>query len=1013
VSLRPGQIPIPFQAGVDTKTDEKAVQSGRLITLENGVFDKGVTIKKRSGYASLSKTVAAGGMEYSGARALTRRDDELVLFTDGAAYSYQASIGSWSPIGSVASAGATDASVAHTGTNQTTPDAATNAGVTAVAWEDSRGGVWWTLVEAAGGRVLRAPAQMDAAGSRPRCVKVGTVLHVVYAGAAGELRVAVINPAAPTETIVPATLTSDLSPTNPSFDALPTNFADGPALIVWARNGGGYRLGYLHQSGVLGSPVTGLDPVVDNPTEPATLGPILAHDGDTQAIVVTYDSAAQATYVATHSVDNELALVADQAVAEGVVIDRLAAAFPDFDAASAIVFREVTSATDRDHLVRVWSVNALTAVETTIHTLRGCGIAARAFRDDGAAHVWLVHDVPFYAVYLCMRVTATHATCVARTLPGTAYGLPPRSHLPSVETDAANQRVHRWCASWQQQRESGGSSPVFAEVGIRRVELDMDPRAAWQTAQLGRSLYIAGACPLIYDGDTITEAGWHYAPDDIATPVQGTGGSLTTSGTYLYVAVYEWTDAQGAVHRGAASVGTDVDLTGGNNRVTLALPTYRHTDKRRVRIGVFRSVAGDSAQLFRVSSLDPSAVGSNGYVASDPTVDTVSFIDDMSDEDLLEQEPLYTNGGIASNDPTGCGTVIAVGKSRLFYTDPSDPLLVRFTHELAEGYGAEFVDENGIPVDPYGGAVTALAVMDDQLIVFKRSAIFAVAGPGPIRARDQDPSSGFSAPRLVTSDVGCTAPASIAVTPVGIVFQSAKGIHMLDRSLGVAYVGAPVEAFNGQRVSRATLVEVAKQVIFLCSTGKTLVLDYNFGQWSTFTNHVGLDAVVIGGVYHYLRSDGRVFVSTPDAYRDDNSQIRLVLETAWIKPGAMLQQYQKVWYALILGERRSAHRLRVRWQTNYDAGWLPYIEFDKRAEPSGAYGEGAYGAGPYGGTPLGLPLLQERIHIGRKCEAIRFRFEDIEDTDDAGPAFELTELLLEVGLKAGTFKSGIPADRSR
>jgi hypothetical protein len=1002
MALRETPVPVPFSAGLDTKSDPKQAPVGRLLVCENAVFTKGVSLQKRNGYEGLSKAVTAAGTDYENTRALASRGTETVLLTDPTAYSYQESTGTWSEIGPVASVAMTADSVAHTGTNQTTPDAATSMGVTALAWEDSRGGIYWTLIEAVGGRILRAPAQLDSLGSRPRCVAVGGALHILYAATSlNSLFVAVINPAEPTVTVTPVLLTSDLNNTNPSFDAVPTTRDGTPALIAWALNTGGYRLGYVDVSGVLGSPVTGHPSVVNNVGVTCDVGPVVTYEDDS-IVVVTHQNTASTT--ATWH-DGELAVTDLTIVGEAATIVRLAVHLAD---STAMVWREYDAATDRDHRVFIFS-----AVESvgaaTVATLRGCGIASRAFSDNGIHHCWLVHDVPFFAVYLCMRATSAGTLCVARALPGPAYGLPPRAHLPSVETDSDDPRVHRWCASWQQQLESGGDSAVFGEVGIRRVALDFDSAVAWQTAQLGRSLYIGGACPYRYDGDTMAEAGWHYAPDEV-TAAEGTTGSLTLLGTYLYIVLYEEIDAQGEIHRGPASVGTAITLTGANDSVTLTLPTYRITSRRRVRIGVFRSLNGDDSQLFRVSSLDPSAAGDNGYVANDPTVDTITFVDEMSDTVLREQEPLYTNGGIPSNDPTGHGTVIAVGKNRLFYNDPDDPLLVRFTQELAEGYAAEFNNELAVRCDPYGGAVTALAVMDDRIVVFKRSAIFAISGPGPLRDPLADLSAGFSAPQLVTSDVGCTAPASIAVTPVGIVFQSAKGIYMLGRDMGVSYVGAAVEAFNSQTVTRATLIEDRTQIVFLCSTGKTLLFDYLFGQWSTYTNHTGLDAAVIDGTYHYLRTDGRVFRETVGVYRDDNSQVKMALETAWIKLQPYLQGMSRFYHAKMIGELRSNHTIRVRYQTDYQASWSPPFDVPWTTGSGDAYGEGDYGDGPYGGSPD--EIYQWSIHIGETGQSIRFRFEDLEPEGSFGPSFELSELLLLVGSKGNSVRP-LAADRTR
>jgi hypothetical protein len=997
VALTKQPVPVPLTGGLDRKTDPKAAPSARLLVCQNARFDLSSTIRKRNGYESLGTTITGVGATYTDAKALTRRGSEPVLLTDGTAYSYQASLGTWNEVGAVASVNSADESVGHTGSNQTQPDHADNGGVRLLAWEDSRGGIYWTLLEVDGGRVLRAPAQADSAGQRPRCLAVGEVLHLVYATAVGELRILVVNPSEPTATVTTAVLTSDLSTTNPSFDAVPTTLTDEPGLIVWAKSTGGYRLGYLSPSGALGSPGNGFDSVVDG-TGTVDVGPALGCDNGSAVVVAFYTSSSTTTSAIQHDISDALATTGSTGtIVEAAAVVRLSAVWPA-SSSTAQVWRELTSASDRDHRTRVASYNGTALAE--LADMRGAGLASRAFDDNVIAHCWLVHDVTFFAVYLCMQVRDDGTVlCVARSLPGISYGLPDRAHLPSVHVDEEDARIHRWCASWQQQLPAGDEeSAVFAEVGIRLVTLDFDSTTAWQTAQLGRNLYIGGACPLRYDGDTIAEAGFHYAPDDVAAPTQGTGGALTLLGTYLYRFVYEEIDAQGEIHQGATSVGTSVTLTGSNNRLTFAIPTYRSgTGKRRVRIGVFRSEQGDSAALYRVSSLDPSAVGSNGYVTNSTSADTVSFVDDMSDAVLITKEPLYTNGGIPSNDPTGAGSILAVGKNRLFYNDPSDPLVVRYTHRLEDGYAAEFSSELTIKVDPYGGAVTALAVMDDRVVIFKRSAIFAVAGAGPLRLPEADPSQGFSDAALVTSDVGCTAPASIASTPNGIVFQSAKGIYLLGRDLSVSYIGALVEAFNSQTVTRATLIEDRRQVVFLCSTGETLMLDYGVGQWSTYTNHTGLDAVVIDGTYHYLRTDGRVFRETVGLYRDDNSQIPMVLETAWIKMVPYLQGFARFYHVHIIGERRSTHTIRFRFQTDFTANWSPPNDVDWTTESGDPYGDGNYGDGVYGGDAP--DVFQWSVHLGEVGQSIRFRFEDVEPTGSFGASYEITELLVTGGIK--------------
>jgi hypothetical protein len=198
-----------------------------------------------------------------------------------------------------------------------------------------------------------------------------------------------------------------------------------------------------------------------------------------------------------------------------------------------------------------------------------------------------------------------------------------------------------------------------------------------------------------------------------------------------------------------------------------------------------------------------------------------------------------------------------------------------------------------------------------------------------------------------------------------------------------------------------------QRILYLTSAGRTLLWDYNRNQWSTFTNHAGLDAVVVGGLYYYLRPDSRVFVETPGSYRDDNSRIPMVIDTAHIHFAQYLQGWQKILYAYFLGSFKSAHSLSIRYRIDYNDAWSSALIANVNADwnPS-AYGVGAYGVGAYGGAGLGGTRYQRRFHLNRRCQAIAFRIEDIEATGDAGASFELSELLLIGGGIGADFKVG-------
>jgi hypothetical protein len=1037
MSLSPQPVAINFSGGVDTRTDAKQVIPGKLIDLVNGVFTKNSTISKRNGYSQLGPSVDGGGT-ITNPVGLAARGAELVQFATANAFSYRSGSDSWSTIGAVSSIVATADPVARTGTTQTAQDAAANGDITVCAWEDSRGGVWATAIETTGGRVLMVPVQLDAAGSRPRCIAVGTVLHVIWANGPA-LWIAVLNPASPSAFTAATILTNDLA-ANQSYDAIATFDAFSssiqPGLIVWAAAGGfaaGYRLGYLHPSGVLGAPGNGLPSVT-------TVAGVVS-----TGIACAFDVASAADIAVGWVVGSNFAVNIHNSVTLAITSSstpitftagqtRVAMEFGALDGGLGTLWYAVedAGATSDLNLVTSGAIHTDGTVKQVNRVLRGHCIASRAWNDNGDVYCGVVHAVLFFPYVAVLQLSSSVLAAQARVLPGLTAGVPTRSILPSaypVHPEQSNtgstSRQHIVPLGYRIQL-SGTSGTQFGEVGVYLYTFDFDHNDGYRTAQLGRGLYLASGMLQHYDGDRFAEADFHCAPDTatgtIAT-VKAAGGALTPSTTYVYKLCYEEIDAQGELHLGATSVGITVTLGVAETKVTITIPTYRLTSKRRVRIGVFRSLGNatgtiETIPFFRVSSVDPSAPpGNNTYVANDTTVDSISFVDVLSDAQAQTLEPLYTNGGILSNDPPSfAGTDIVGGKNRLFWPDPLDPNVVRYSQERRDETAVEMSDALSVRLDPLGGPIVAIAVMDDNVVVMKETAIFIFGGPGPSADGGLTTQNAWSPPQLVTSDVGCQSRSSVANVPNGVVFQSQKGIYLLGRDMQVQRIGDDVFAYNSQRISRATLLPDRPHVVFLTDAGRTLLYDYSRppppgsagpgGQWSTFTNHEGYDAVVVDGIYYYLRTDGRVFKETVGLYVDGTQHIRRTVETAWLKMAGYLQGWQKILWASVIGTYYSSHKLQVSYRLDYEDQYtvLDPVDVDSTYTPYN-YGAGNYGSGDYSGTPGPNTVYQEQFHLNKRCQSISFRIEDVEN-DVYGAAFDLSELLLTGGVLGPKFRPG-------
>ena len=338
------------------------------------------------------------------------------------------------------------------------------------------------------------------------------------------------------------------------------------------------------------------------------------------------------------------------------------------------------------------------------------------------------------------------------------------------------------------------------------------------------------------------------------------------------------------------------------------------------------------------------------------------------------------------------------GKNRALLLNLENPYGYAYSKRITRGEGVAFTDFLSGELDRDGGEITAGAFLDDKIILFKRDAIYVVAGDGPDNAGLNDT---FLPPFRVNTDVGCSEPRSIVETPAGLMFKSAKGIYTLTRGLQVEYSGAFVEAFNGQTITAATLVDDRNEVRFLTDDGETLVYDYFFKQWATWTNHEGRDAVLFDDTYHYLREDGKVYAEDAASFLDDGVAIHMRLRTGWLKPGS-IQGLKRIWRIGLLGRFFSEHTLRGRIYKDYQDHvsetfkWEPGDVFD-----GDGMGDLDFGDGPFGGAdPGGDRVYQLRHHMKyQKVQAISVEIEDIGSAP--GQAYAVSALAMEVGIIPG------------
>jgi hypothetical protein len=1043
-------IPISFGTGQDTKTDPKQVELGTLIELQNGIFPSLKRLEKRDGYGPFMRNIEGTSQSISKAVAGMTFKNELCLFTGERLYSYSKASDRWSDKGQAVSCSVSVTPVNRNTYGQTAADSCLHpSGVFAYAWEDTRGGIRYSIIDQRTGHSIVSDELLTSIGTKPRCVALGVYVLLFYLDeAANRIIYHAISINSPSVLGPLVEFALNLSNNN-AYDVCVNSER---VFVTWDTTevGNAVAIRYINSFLTVSAVVL--------------LGAQVA-----ERITVTSDATNQNVWIAYRNGSTVRAACFDYSLNSVRAFTTLETGVVDVENITAsaqnqtvTVFYELPAALKSNHFVRVTTCPQVGAIGTPATMLRSVGLGSKSFIYEGAIYLAVVHDSALQPTYFIVNATGFIVAKIASNLAG---GLVTSRSLPQVYGTGTATRFG--FAYLIRDTLTTINGAVFTQTGVQAATVNFNTSNTYLRAEIASNQHIAGGIVNMYDGANLVEHGFNLFPEGLTVTPATTGGGLN-AGTRLYYAVYTWTDNQGQIHRSAPSipiqavntVGTTLnitcDLTAGSptatgiastagvfigmifsdgttsGRViaftsstitidqnflttapgvviastttssnTLSLPTLRLTAKNNARspvtIVVYRTQ--DLGQTpYQVSSI-------SSPIFNDPSVDTVSFVDTTSDSVIIGNPILYTFGGEIENISLPATSVLIPYKNRMIALPSESDTSFWYSKESPPGVPIEFNDGFVQNVVQQGGGLTGGAELDDKLILFKRQNILATAFAGPLNTGAQND---VAQPELIPTDSGCDNPRSIVLTPVGLMFQSLKGIYLLDRSLSVSYVGAAVEKYNDQKITSAILVSNTNLVIFTLENGLALTYDYLIKQWGEFSNIAAVDAVLFERKHTFFTRFGVANQETPGLNTDNGALVPLKLTTAWISL-AGLQGFQRIYHVLLLGEYKSPHTLRV--QVAYD--FNPTVVQDELIDATAVcatpnYGDDAeYGdTTPYGGE---FPLYQWRINfIRQKCQSIRLTIQDVQSTN-IGEGFNISGMTLTAGLKKGTNK--LPATR--
>lgn len=986
MTLRKSSIPIVFK-GLDTKSAPQLSVAGRFLVLENAVRRKSGKVEKRNGFTSLSTDILASASTIDSGKKLAAFNNDIVMASDDTLYSYVSSRDEWASKGNLTSVFVSNTPIIRNSGTQSLADMAHLSGFTAVCWEDSAGGVKCSVYESSTGSTTIFDTELSATGSKPKvCAVNGNFVFTYIESNAFKTRVV--------STVEPGTLgaAQTIAATGVADEAYDVDVYNSAIIYAYNDTDSDLIVGYINYDGVAGtSGGNGLPTAITAIASAAGLATealsIIADPTNAQLYIIYYDSAT----------DTDLKVIVFSEDLTTSDTDTIEATISNVAGVSAClnttggvdVYYQISAVSDKDYLVRYNTVvydGAAFTVGTAAELKRSVGLYSKPFLNGDYTYVNVVHDSALQPTYFTVR---SDGLIVTRMLPGNAGELLTAPMFTRVPFDSDSQPIVPLQVRVSLTTEE--STTLTANKGLQQATLDFTG-STYENGQLGENLHIAGGIVNTYDGVNVVEHSFHVFPEDLTNgSPTGTGGNYANGETYAWKALYEWVDAKGQLHRSAPSVATSYTAAAALTSVSVTVPTLRLTGKSGVKVVLYRTV-GNGTIYYRSQETD-----------NDTSADTVTIVDDTADTDLSNNEILYTTGGVLENiAPPACQSIVK-HKNRLFLLGLEDGNEVQYSKEHVTNEGVQFSDALKIRVDSAGGALKAAGSMDGRLFLFKKSRIFVLSGDGPV---DTGAQNDFRPPEELASDVGTEEQDSVVLTPVGLMFKSAKGIYLLNRSLQVKYVGAPVEDFNSLTITSATVIEDQNEVRFTTSSGACLVYNYYFDEWSTFTNYSAVSAINGLGTYLHLKANGTVNKEIVGQFDDNGSSIKLAMETSWLS-FAGLQGFQRVYWLYVLGEFEHHHYTTVKLAYDFENYYTEQKYFNTQTGlGTSTYGDDAtYGdSDVYGGTDS--TVFQFRLKPARqKCQSVKIRIEDIDTlADNFGGSFSLTNMSFIVGRKSGNVR---------
>lgn len=406
-------------------------------------------------------------------------------------------------------------------------------------------------------------------------------------------------------------------------------------------------------------------------------------------------------------------------------------------------------------------------------------------------------------------------------------------------------------------------------TALDRVTL-REERSLMPAVSLPQQLVWGGAGLWGYDGNDVHDVNFVQPPylyQDPLAPYATGGAPNFAQGAYLYRARYEYVDDRGVMHVSPWSNDKIVDLSGVANatKIKLYIASTQLTQhgmralSRNVTVAIYRStvdgIVGGKGTLYRLVGY-----GDEALIAF---YNSESFLweDDEMDASSAGLGSVQFSGGTLEPRVLPAVRAMCVHQGRLWCATAEPERAVWFSQQLQTDETPRWHEGLRVQLTDSDEPVVALASLDQTLVVFTRSRIFAVSGLGPV---DTGRDGAFSGPSPIATAFGCLDAGSVVSTSRGVYFRAEAGICLLSRDLSVTVVGDPVrDLVDDGEIVHAVYHEAQARVVWhvVGSDGGSRFILYD-ERHSVWTRADSLEADTVQHLSYCRESSGLLVCSS-------------------------------------------------------------------------------------------------------------------------------------------------------